>query len=114
MVESAGADLFCQFICHPQQTPRLRKTLDFLRVGEGTRTPDNQIHSLELPHSKEHSTNDLPPDQKLRRCEERRTHEPDLASTIDAQLRQAGLPDAIRAAIVDLIRAASIILEGRA
>jgi hypothetical protein len=50
----------------------------------------------------------------LRRCEERRTHEPDLASTIDAQLRQAGLPDAIRAAIVDLIRAASIILEGRA
>jgi hypothetical protein len=30
-----------------------------------------------------------------------------LAATIDAQLRQAGLPDAIRAAIVALIRAAT-------
>lgn len=30
----------------------------------------------------------------------------DLAETIDAQLRQAGLSDFIRAAIVDLIRAA--------
>jgi hypothetical protein len=33
--------------------------------------------------------------------------QPDLAETIDAQLRQAGLPDTLSVAIVALIRAAT-------
>ncbi len=86
---------------------RMRPVLMTARVGEGTRTPDIQIHSLKSESRNVNARKDVtettpePLAQTLARQLEKH---PDLAHLVE---RWDTLPEAVRAGIVAMVKAAS-------
>ena len=82
---------------HPEASSRIR-------VSEGTRTPDSQIHNLEHTgqnsRNSRHSEEDQP---LLTPCLHKNPTDPDLAEVVTAWTR---LPEAIKAGVLALVRAA--------
>jgi len=74
-----------------------------IRVSEGTRTPDSQIHNLEWPRLKGQSDNDLHPAAPVACCSAcwAGPEDADLAQIVGAW---PNLPANIRAGILALIQ----------
>jgi len=74
------------------------------RVSEGTRTPDSQIHNLE--HTGQNSSNSRHSEEDqplLTPCLHKTPTDPDLAEVVAAWTQ---LPEAIKAGVLALVRAA--------
>jgi hypothetical protein len=91
-------------------TPSHSDAFDCARRDSNSHPFRDGILSPAPQQRKPSTANDLPPAADAAcnpACSTSAGNQTDLAGTIDAQLRQAGLTDAIRAAIVALIRAAT-------
>jgi len=74
-------------------------------VGEGTRTPDNQIHSAAVPSQKELENTEISSADDAACCPACRT-EPEDADLARVVAAWPDLPEAIRRAVLALLDAA--------